>query len=59
MTTDSTASPLKTFGRALIDPTDRDDVINISDYRDVKVEMFATGHNLVTDINVYFSTSFC
>lgn len=36
----------KAFGKALVS-VETDDVISNEEYRDVKIELFATGHNLV------------
>lgn len=44
-----TSDNIKTLGRVLLDSTaDQDQDFNIQDFEDVKIEMFATGHNLVS-----------
>jgi hypothetical protein len=50
----ATSFEFKAFGKALVS-AEADDVISNEEYRDVKIELFATGHNLVRKIIFFFS----
>jgi hypothetical protein len=49
-----TSSTSKFFGKALV-KTDEDEEIPIEEYEDVRIELFATSHNLVN----FFSPCLC